>query len=226
MTIAAPASEEIRNAWEAAYRAFETPEEEIAKFIGRLRRLGMHRWDKTLEVAEVFCGRGNGLVALQRLGFQRLRGIDLSPELAALYTGPAQIDVGDARQLPWPTASLDVAVVQGGLHHLPNLADLRQTAAELARVLRPTGRLVVVEPWLTPFLQFVHAMCDVKMARRCSKKLDALARMIELETPDYQTWLASPTEILNIVSQHFDIQRRRIAWGKIMFVARPRSAAT
>src|SRR5215471_20969153 len=73
--------------WEAAYLRFETPEEEIRKFIGRLNRLGARQWPREAEIVELFCGRGNGLVALQRLGFTRLEGVDLSPRLIAQYKG-------------------------------------------------------------------------------------------------------------------------------------------
>jgi hypothetical protein len=69
------------SAWEAAYLSFETPEEEIRKFIRRLRRLGAERLPRQAEVLELFCGRGNGLRALERLGFNRLEGVDLSISL-------------------------------------------------------------------------------------------------------------------------------------------------
>ena len=49
-------------AWEQAYQRFETPAEERAKFVRRLRRLGVHHWDRASRVIEVCSGRGNGLV--------------------------------------------------------------------------------------------------------------------------------------------------------------------
>jgi hypothetical protein len=60
--------------WEAAYLAFETPEQEVAKFVSRLRKLGAHDWPKDSQIVELFCGRGSGLVALHRLGFTRIEG--------------------------------------------------------------------------------------------------------------------------------------------------------
>ncbi len=211
-------------AWEAAYADFETPAREVRKFQRRLQAMGVDRWDKSLRVAEVFCGRGNGLLALEKLGFHNLRGLDLSADLTARYRGPAEVVVADARRIPWPDNSLDVVIVQGGLHHLSNLDDLRQTVAQIDRVLRPTGRLAIVEPWLTPFLQFVHLVCARKLVRRCSKKLNALATMIDLETPVYQRWLSAPEEILAILSDRFEFNWRKIAWGKLMLLAQPRRA--
>ena len=65
--------------WEAAYLRFETPEQEIRKFVKRLRALGVSKWPRDNEIVELFCGRGNGLRALQSLGFTRVEGVDLSP---------------------------------------------------------------------------------------------------------------------------------------------------
>lgn len=49
--------------------------------------------------------------------------------------------VGDVQQLPFPDASFDVCVAAWMLYHVP---DVNRGVAELARVLRPGGRLVAV----------------------------------------------------------------------------------
>jgi len=204
--------------WEAAYRRFETPEQEERKFLKRLRQLGVVRWDKSLRILELFSGRGNGLNAWEKLGFHHLEGLDLSPDLVARYTGPATCYVGDARALPFPDASRDVICIQGGLHHLPTMGDLTQCLSEIRRVLKPGGQLIVIEPWLTPFLGFVHMMCRVKPLRKVWGKLDALATMIELEGATYRNWLASSGVILDKLRDTVELQDLRIAWGKVMVV--------
>ena len=154
--------------WEAAYLRFETPEQEIRKFVSRLGKLGAAKWPRDAEIVELFCGRGNGLTALERLGFTHIEGVDLSPRLIAQYRGPAKCFVGDCRQLPFADRSKDVLIVQGGLHHLPTLPDdLENTFSEMQRVLRKGGRVLFVEPWLTPFLKFVHAVSENPLARAC-----------------------------------------------------------
>lgn len=209
--------------WEAAYLRFETPEEEIRKFTERLRRLGVSQWPRESNVVELFCGRGNGLHALARLGFQNIEGVDLSPRLLAEYTGKARCYAGDCRELPFADSSKDAAIVQGGLHHLPVLPDdLERVFAELRRVLRPTGRVVFVEPWLTPFLRFVHAVAQNPLARRLSVKLDALATMIENERQTYENWLNRPEEISALARRYFQPEHESFAWGKWNFVGRPR----
>jgi len=210
--------------WEAAYLRFETPEQEIRKFQDRLKKLGSQTWPRDAEIVELFCGRGNGLHALNALGFTRLEGVDLSAALIAQYRGNANCHTCDCRQLPFPDGSKDILIVQGGLHHLPKLPDdLQRTVFEMKRVLRKSGRLVIVEPWLTPFLSFVHAVCENPMARRASNKLDALATMIEHERETYEQWLGQPEVIRKIVTDQFDTVRQSMAWGKWSFVGTPKS---
>jgi SAM-dependent methyltransferase len=209
------------NAWEAAYLRFETPEEERRKFLRRLRKLGAESWPKDAQVVELFCGRGNGLHALQHLGFTHLEGVDLSPALLANYIGAARCVVSDCRALPFPDASRDIAIVQGGLHHLPELpGDLERVIAEVHRVLRPGGRFIVVEPWRTPFLRFVHWVGSFRTARRAWAKLDALETMTELEWATYDQWLQQPECVLRALAQSFAEERKLIGWGKLMWVGR------
>jgi len=209
--------------WEAAYLRFESPEEEIQKFIARLNRLGAPQWPRDAEIVELFCGRGNGLIALQRLGFTRLEGVDLSPRLLAQFKGSAKCTVADCRKLPFADRSKDVLIVQGGLHHLPTLPDdLDQTFSEMQRVLRKDGRVVLVEPWLTPFLRFVHAVSENPLARRFSNKMDALATMIQFERRTYEQWLTQPDLIRNLAHVHFTPVHESFEWGKWNFVGHPR----
>src|SRR5688500_2751943 len=173
--------------WEAAYLRFETPDQEIEKFVKRLGQLGAAQWSRDARIVELFCGRGNGLRALAQLDFTNIEGIDLSPALAAQYAGPGKVVVGDCRKLPYAGESKDVLIVQGGLHHLPVMpADLETTLADARRVLKPGGLFCAVEPWLTPFLSLVHTVCEMPVARRLSVKLDALATMIDHERQTYE----------------------------------------
>jgi ubiquinone/menaquinone biosynthesis C-methylase UbiE len=209
--------------WEAAYLRFETPEEEIQKFIARLNRLGAPQWPRDAEIVELFCGRGNGLIALQRLGFTRMEGVDLSPRLLALFKGSAKCTVADCRKLPFPDRSKDVLIVQGGLHHLPALpGDLDQTFSEMQRVLRARGRVMFVEPWRTPFLTLVHFISEIPLVRKISGKMDAFATMTEHEIRTYEQWLGQPEVIKKIARAHFVPLHESFAWGKWNFVGTPK----
>jgi SAM-dependent methyltransferase len=207
--------------WEEAYLRFETPEQEIRKFIRRLRFMGATGWPRDAKIVELFCGRGSGLRALHQLGFTQLEGIDLSPSLAALYAGPGKIRIGDCRCLSFGTATKDILIVQGGLHHLPALPeDLDQALADAWRVLKDDGLLLLVEPWLTPFLSLVHALCRSRLIRALSPKIDALANMIHYERKTYEQWLSQPKLILDSLHKAFQFERCHFRWGKMYFAGR------
>jgi SAM-dependent methyltransferase len=63
----------------------------------------------------------------------------------------------DAGRLPLAAGSVDAVAGLDVLHHLPDPAAFFR---EAARVLRGTGRLALVEPWITPFswvvYRFIH----------------------------------------------------------------------
>ena len=77
---------------------------------------------------------------------------DLPPELLQAYFPPnAQVRRGSALALPEPDATFDVALMVMLLHHLAgnnwraSWENARQALAEAWRVVRPGGRLLVIE---------------------------------------------------------------------------------
>ena len=105
------------------------------------------------KVLDVGCGTGTlALIAKERVGETgRVSGIDPSAQLLtgakhkAKRTG-LQIDFqrGGIEQLPFPNQSFDVVLNTFVMHHLPD--DLkRQGLTEIVRVLKPEGRLLIVD---------------------------------------------------------------------------------
>jgi SAM-dependent methyltransferase len=216
-------AEQRGSRWEEAYQDFETPRKEIEKFKRRLRNIGATGWPRSVKIVELFCGRGNGLHALTQLGFRNVEGVDLSPNLLEKYCGQAKCYLCDCRKLPFADGAYDVVIVQGGLHHLPKLPeDLSACLDEICRILKPGGSFVSVEPWQTPFLGLVHALC-FSPARRLSKMLGALATMIEEEEITYEAWLGLAPEILMLFERHFISRLCLKKWGKLLFVGTVRS---
>ena len=92
-------------------------------------------------------GTGAGALALALAPIVReVVGVDRVPELLALARERAPANVtfveGDAEHLPFDDGSFDLAGTQRTLHHVPRP---ELVLAELVRVTRPGGRLLVVD---------------------------------------------------------------------------------
>ncbi len=104
-------------------------------------------------VLDVGCGTGTlALAAKRRVGSAgEVHGIDPSEQMIARAKAKAlreglaiTFEVAPAQKLPFDDASFDVVLSSLMLHHLPHLA--RQEAVdEIRRVLKPNGRLLIVE---------------------------------------------------------------------------------
>lgn len=131
------------------YELFDVSPERWPRWL--FGRLGLRGGERVLEVG---CGTGN----LWRENAERIpAGVsltltDLSPgmlddarkRLAALAPQP-ELRTADVQSLPFADASFDVAIASFMLYHVP---DRGRALRELARVLRPGGRLLVgTYPW-------------------------------------------------------------------------------
>jgi ubiquinone biosynthesis O-methyltransferase len=101
---------------------------------------------KGRDVLEVGCGAGDFSIHLARAGANVI-GTDFSPkavELAAAkavaQNSAARFRVADAQQLPFADATFDLILSCECLEHVP---DPGRALAEMFRVLRPGGRLVL-----------------------------------------------------------------------------------
>ncbi|MGA7991943.1 MAG: methyltransferase domain-containing protein [Thermoanaerobaculia bacterium] len=109
-------------------------------------REAVGRPDRVLDVA---CGPG--IVAQALVGVAReIVGVDTTPEMVALSRArllkagavSASFHEGTAEALPFPDRSFDAVVTRLSLHHLVHVPE---ALAEMRRVLRPGGRLVVAD---------------------------------------------------------------------------------
>lgn len=98
-------------------------------------------------VLDVSTGTGHTALAVAP-HVKQVVGVDLTPEMLAVARrmaserGLANIDFQEANveRLPFPDASFDKITCRTAAHHYP---DLPRAVGEMARVLRPGGRLVV-----------------------------------------------------------------------------------
>ncbi len=92
-------------------------------------------------VADIACGTGDFCCDLTEAGLAAV-GLDFSAEMLRHATTSASLVRADVLRLPLADASVDGAVCGFALR---NLADLEIFAAELARSVRPGGRIALLE---------------------------------------------------------------------------------
>lgn len=133
----------------------------VTKVREREQFLDLVAWRGDEAVLDVGCGRGLMLVgAAERLSSGRAVGIDIweasdqsanTPD-AALHNAALEgvgdrvsVHTADMRNLPFENASFDVIVSHWAVHNLGTVADRDTALAEMVRVLRSDGTIILVD---------------------------------------------------------------------------------
>jgi ubiquinone/menaquinone biosynthesis C-methylase UbiE len=109
-----------------------------------LEALALGPGDRFLDVG---CGTGAAVRAAAPL-VERANGVDLSPEMierARVLAGDvvgASLVVGDSESLPFPAGAFSAVLCSSSFHHYPVP---ERALAEMARVLRPGGRVAIAD---------------------------------------------------------------------------------
>lgn len=117
----------------------------------RAQHVARYLWARSIVgpgvILDVACGTGYGSALLAGPG-RRVLGIDASAEAVAQATldfasADVSFMVGDAVRLPFATSSVDFVVSFETIEHLPEPTEF---VAEVARVLRPKGTVLLSTP--------------------------------------------------------------------------------
>ena len=153
----------------------------IGKVRERERFLDKIAWRGDERVLDVGCGLGLFLIgAAKRLSTGRAVGIDkwqqedLSGNHAegtldnAAIEGVAdkvEVHTGDARKLPFDDASFDVVLSSSALHNIYDAGERQTAVREIARVLAPGGRVLIVD--VRHLRQYAATLRDSGLDARC-----------------------------------------------------------
>lgn len=107
------------------------------RFVTKYKRAG--------NLLDVGCATGGFLLGMRNQGAWTLAGVEVNPAVAALAREQYSLNVftGALEEAQYPTASFDAITLWGVFEHLH---DPLQTLAEIHRILRPDGIVVISVP--------------------------------------------------------------------------------
>lgn len=163
------------------------------------------------DVLEVAVGTGRNLPYYTHSAITTLTGIDLSPGMLAVARQRAKelgldadLRLGNAEALEFPDAAFDTVLCTISLCNIP---DYRAAIAEMYRVLRPGGRLVLLD----------HVASDRTWLRAGQWLLEQVTRRTN---GDYQTRRPLPlVEAQGFVVSHSE--RSRLGWVERLVAVKP-----
>lgn len=130
-----------------------------------IRRIRARFGNRPLTILDVGCGTGLFATRIRSaLPAARVWGVDLVAAMLAKGAGRWRRNVGaitpiqgDSERLPFASGSFDVVTCANSFHHYPHQG---RAIAEMRRVLRPGGRLMLVDghrDW--PWGWFIYDVC-------------------------------------------------------------------
>ena len=173
--------------------------------INDLQSFGLHRWWKRRLVSlaapqpgdpvlDLCCGTGDVAFRFARAG-AAVVGADFSASMLSVAESrraregahaSVQFVRADALCLPFPDASFEVVTISYGLR---NLSDFNRGLREMWRVLKPGGRLLVLDfgkpdlaPWRWLFFQYLRWIVPV-FGRMVCRNASAYAYILESLLP-------------------------------------------
>jgi len=172
-------------------------------------------------VLDLACGTGDFCVDLSRHGHRPI-GVDLSfGMLAAARTG-APLVHGDLLQLPIADTSVDAAVCGFALR---NLVELRPFFAELQRVVRPGGRVALLDVSQpdNPAMRWGHGIYFNNVVPRVGGLLSDRGAYAYL--PKSVSYLPPTTELVTSLRRAglIEVERRQLTGGisQLLTATRP-----
>lgn len=168
----------------------------FGKVRGREKLLDLLPWRGDEQVLDVGCGRGLLLIeAAKRLTTGKATGVDIwqtedlsgnrpdaTRENARLEGVVDRVDVrtADMRELPFPDQSFDIIVTSWAVHNLCESKDREKALREIARVLKPRGRLLLRDIKHGPEYAAVLKSAGVSDMRRADNR--ALSLLVTIWT--------------------------------------------
>ena len=127
-----------------------------------LRRSGLMDLPRDVRILDLGCAMGHLILQLRQAGFQRVTGLDASPEMVEAARGLTGGDIllGDAAACGdlVEAGGFDVVIISDLVHHIEDESGWDRMLDGCRTALGPGGLLVIREPWPTPVLNLLYAL--------------------------------------------------------------------
>jgi SAM-dependent methyltransferase len=152
-------------------------------------------------ILEIGCSSGKLIQELQRDGFTKVHGIDVSePAINLCRQAGLNAEVMDAARLRFPDAEFDLITASDVLEHI---ADHRAALVEWHRVLKPGGQVILFVPAFM-FLWTAHDVANQHCRRYRRQELRSLVQQSGLEVTRACYWnalLFPPVAIVRLIKR-------------------------
>ena len=143
-TLTAELEERIRRSFDEASRDEEHFPSTIDPRIYHVRLILQTFGDLSgRRVLDVGCGKGRfAKVLLDEYPQAEIWGLDISPEMLKFVPAGIQTQAGSMTALPFPNEHFDCVYATESLEHA---VEIKRAVSEMCRVLKPGGRLVIID---------------------------------------------------------------------------------
>jgi len=131
--------------WHQTYACDAETRRRLRAFPRKLRLLGLDQASRDAAVLDLCCGHAEALCCLNEMGFSDLCGVDLQIDEDLASDHRFQVHCGDALHTPYPDARFDWVLNIHSMHHFATVENVRQFLRESWRLLKPGGRLGIVD---------------------------------------------------------------------------------
>lgn len=186
--------------WTAAYGAQNEVRRRRAAMPGKLALLGIDRAPRSARILDLCCGNGEALDALYNMGFRDLHGGDIAIREELAEDPRFSVRICDAANPPFEDAAFDWIVIVHAMHHLGSAAQIDRVLNHCHRMLKPGGRLSVVDFPNSPQIRL--AFWFFRQNRFLwTPYLKTFGQLIQEEWPFLKNYLPQFPQVRNLLLQ-------------------------
>jgi SAM-dependent methyltransferase len=154
--------------------------------------------NKSANILELFCGKGECQELLQGMGFAGVYGLDISKALLGYVKQNVNVQACDSLNICYKSDTFDIVFINEGLHHLHDMFEIERCFMEVKRVLKNGGLFAFYEPDHTLARSLASALVLSPLSF-VSRRTRLLKSILLDEMQEYRFWLSHIPEVLQLM---------------------------